>query len=130
MEIYSKIEEYGSERKGVQMKRVELIAQTMYDKKATDITVLNISELTSLGDYFIICSCSSSVQVKACADAVAEKMEELGILPGHKEGYHGGNWILMDFGDIIVHIMLDETRNFYALERLWNDAEELQIAYK
>lgn len=112
------------------MERVKRIAQALYDKKAKDIEVLDISKVTSIGDYFIICTCSSSVQVKACADEVEEKMEELGIFPGHKEGYNGGNWILMDYGDIIVHIMLDETHDFYSLERLWSDAERIDINLK
>lgn len=112
------------------MERVKRIAQALYDKKAKDIEVLDISKVTSIGDYFIICTCSSSVQVKACADEVEEKMEELGIFPGHKEGYNGGNWILMDYGDIIVHIMLDETHDFYSLERLWSDAETIDIDLK
>ena len=112
------------------MERVERIAQALYDKKAKDIQVLNIGKLTSIGDYFIICSCTSTVQVKACADEAEEKMAEAGIHPGHKEGYQGGNWILMDFGDIIVHIMLEETRAFYDLERLWSDAEPIEITLK
>lgn len=112
------------------MERVKRIAQALYDKKAKDIEVLDISKVTSIGDYFIICTCSSSVQVKACADEVEEKMDELGIFPDHKEGYNGGNWILMDYGDIIVHIMLDETHDFYSLERLWSDAERIDIDLK
>lgn len=108
------------------MERVLKIAQILYDKKAQDIDILDISELTSLGDYFIICSCNSSTQVKACADEVEEKMTEDGINPSHKEGYHGGNWVLMDYGDIIVHIMQRETRDFYSLERLWDDAKHIK----
>lgn len=109
------------------MERVKTIANALDDKKARHIDVLDISELTSLGDYFIICDCGSVVQVRACADNVEEKMDELGYSCAHKEGYAGGSWILMDYGDIIVHIMQEETRNFYALERLWDDAARIDV---
>lgn len=109
------------------MERVTRIAQALYDKKAENIDILDISELTSLGDYFIICNCNSTTQVKACVDEVEEKMTEAGFLPSHKEGYNGGNWVLVDFGDIIVHVMQRETRDFYALERLWDDAKRIEV---
>lgn len=112
------------------MERVQRIAQAMYDKKANNIIALNISEITSLGDYFVICSCSSSAQLRACTDEIEEKMSEINIEPAHKEGYNGGTWILMDYGDIIVHVMLEETRDFYSLERLWTDAKEITLNLK
>jgi len=109
------------------MERLKVIVKALDDKRATDIDVLDISKLTSLGDYFIICTCSSGVQVRACSDEVEEKSKENGFPPKHIEGYRGGNWILLDFGDIIVHIMERETREFYSLERLWDDAVRLEI---
>lgn len=109
------------------MERLEVIVKALDDKRATDIDVLDISKLTSLGDYFIICTCSSDVQVRACADEAEEKTKIKGFPPKHIEGYRGGNWVLMDFGDIIVHIMERETREFYSLERLWDDAPRLEI---
>ena len=112
------------------MERVKKIAQALYDKKAENIDILNIGELTSLGEYFIICSCNSTTQVKACVDEVEEKMSEDGIKPSHKEGYHGGSWVLVDFGDIIVHVMQRETREFYALEKLWDDAQRISVELK
>ena len=112
------------------MERVQRVAQAMYDKKAKDILALDISEITSLGDYFVICSCTSSAQLRACTDEIEEKMSEIGIEPAHKEGYNAGNWILMDYGDIIVHVMLEETREFYSLERLWTDAKEITLTLK
>ena len=112
------------------MDRVSIVAQAMYDKKAKNIIALDISEITSLGDYFVICSCSSDAQLRACCDEIEEKMSEIGIEPTHKEGYSGGTWILMDYGDIIVHIMLEETREFYSLERLWTDAKEITLDLK
>lgn len=109
------------------MEELKIIVKALDDKRATDIDVLDISGLTSLGDYFIICTCSSGVQVRACSDEVEEKAKENGFPPKHIEGYRGGNWILMDFGDTIVHIMERETREFYSLERLWDDAERIEI---
>lgn len=103
-------------------KKTEIIKKALEDKKATNIEILDVSKQTSLGDYFIIASCQSTVQVRACVDEVEEKMEEAGYVVKHKEGYRGGSWILMDYGDIIVHVMQQETREFYAIERLWDDA--------
>lgn len=109
------------------MDRLKIIVKALDDKRAENIDVLEISELTSLGDYFIICSCNSNVQVRACADEAEEKMKKAGFAPLHIEGYRGGSWILLDFDDIIVHIMDKETREFYSLERLWDDAKRLDI---
>lgn len=104
------------------MNRIDIIKKALEDKKATNIEVLNVSEQTSLGDYFIIASCQSTVQVRACIDEIEEKMLEAGFVVNHKEGYRGGSWILMDYNDIIVHVMQQETREFYSIERLWDDA--------
>ena len=103
-------------------KKVEIIKNALEDKKASDIEVLNVSEQTSLGDYFVVASCQSTVQVRACVDEVEEKMQDAGIVVLHKEGYQGGSWILMDYGDVIVHVMQQETREFYDIERLWDNA--------
>ena len=109
------------------MERLKVIVKALDDKRAEDIDVLNISELTSLGDYFVICTCNSNVQVRAAADEVEVKAKEAGIEPLHVEGYRGGSWILIDLGDIIVHVMDRETREFYSLERLWDDAEKISV---
>lgn len=108
------------------MERVKAIVKALDDKRARNIDVLDISKLTSLGDYFIICTCGSDSQVRACVDNVEEEMDKLGIACSHKEGYTNGSWVLMDYGDIIVHIMQEETRQFYALERLWDDAPRIE----
>lgn len=109
------------------IERVKIVAEALDDKKASNIRILEIGELTSLGDYFVICSCTSSVQVKACTDEVQEQMEEAGYTVHHKEGYAGGNWVLMDYGDIIVHVMMEEAREFYDIERLWDEAKEITL---
>ncbi len=103
-------------------KKLEIIKKALEDKKATNIEILDVSEQTSLGDYFVVASCQSTVQVRACVDEVEEKMQDEGYVVNHKEGYRGGSWILMDYGDIIVHVMQQEVREFYAIERLWDDA--------
>ena len=112
------------------MDTVNAIAQALYDKKASRIDILDISGVTSLGDYFIICSCPSAVQVRACADNVEEQLAKAGVLCAHKEGYQNASWILLDYGNIIVHIMQEQTREFYALERLWDDAPRIAVELK
>lgn len=101
--------------------KLKIIEKALDDKKASNIEVLDVAEQTSLAEYFVIASCQSTVQVRACVDEVEEKMEEAGFAVNHKEGYRGGNWILMDYGDIIVHVMQQEMREFYDIERLWDD---------
>lgn len=108
--------------------KVGIITKALDDKKATNIEVLDVAEQTSLGDWFIVASCQSNVQVRACVDEIEEKMDEAGYPVGHKEGYRGGSWILMDYGDVIVHVMQQETREFYSIERLWDDAGAAQRA--
>lgn len=96
-------------------------------KKAQDIKVLDIRGISSIADYFVICSGSSAVQVKAIADEVEDKMTENGYTLYHKEGYNAGRWILLDFGDMIVHVFHNEDRDFYNLERLWADAQVINL---
>jgi ribosome-associated protein len=103
-------------------KKLEIIEKALDDKKASDIEVINVSKQTSLSDYFVIASCQSTVQVRACVDEVEEKLSEAGEEVRHKEGYRGGSWILMDYGDVIVHVMQQEMREFYSIERLWDDS--------
>ena len=109
------------------MDRLKILVKALDDKRAENIDVLDIRGLTSLGDYFVICTCNSNVQVRAAADEAEVKMKEAGFEPLHVEGYRGGSWILLDFADIIVHVMDRETRDFYSLERLWDDAEKIDV---
>lgn len=106
---------------------VENMAKVIYeaieDKLGEDITILNIGEVSSLCDYFIIASASSSRQVKAIAQSVEDAMTELDFEPRGKEGRDTQNWILLDYGDVMVHIFDEETRAFYNLEKLWKDAK-------
>ena len=105
-------------------KKLEIIKNALEDKKASNIEILDVAKQTSLSDYFVIASCQSTVQVRACIDEVEEKMLEAGEEVRHNEGYRSGSWILMDYGDVIVHVMQQEMREFYAIERLWDDVGE------
>ena len=104
------------------------IVEFLDEKKAQEISALNIKGVSVLADYFVICSGSSTTQIKALADYVEEKMGEMGYTHIHKEGYASATWILLDYGDIVVHIFHKESRSFYNLERLWSDAPRLDTA--
>ena len=110
--------------------KLDIIEKALDDKKASQIEILDVKEQTSLADYFIIASCQSTVQVRACADEVDEKMQESGEDVRHTEGYRNGSWILMDYGDVIVHVMQQEMREFYAIERLWDDVSAENLTTK
>jgi ribosome-associated protein len=94
-------------------------------KKAMDVKVLDISDISVFTDYFVICSGSSTIQVKAIADEIERQMGQQGYRLDHMEGYRGERWILMDYRDIIVHVFHTDERAFYNLERLWGDAKVL-----
>lgn len=95
------------------------------DKKAKDILVLDISDLTPMTDYFVICSASSGTQLEAVARSVRDCLEEKGIRCKGTEGLDEARWALLDFGDIVVHVFRPEEREFYHLERLWGDARQI-----
>nr|WP_320146089.1 ribosome silencing factor [uncultured Anaeromusa sp.] len=103
----------------------EVIARLTSDKKALDIVILKMAEVSLVTDYFIICSANSTTQVKAIADHVEEMLSKAGIEPLHKEGYREGHWVLLDYSDCILHVFVEEDRRFYNLEQLWGDAEAL-----
>lgn len=110
--------------------RVRLAVATALDKKALDLNVLSVGELTSIADYFILASATNERQAAAIADAVQERLrEELKVKPLLVEGTLPGRWILLDFGDFIVHIFTEETRRFYGLERLWGDAPDMTAEF-
>ena len=108
--------------------QVKLIVKTLDLKKAEDITVLKIDDLTVISDYFVIASATNSTQLKALANEVEYELEKIDVRPVHTEGYDCGIWILMDYGSIIVHIFMQDSRMFYSLERLWSDAKEIDIS--
>lgn len=104
-----------------------LLAKTLDGKKGQNIKVLKTEELTTLADYFVICTATSSTQVKAMSDACEESMEKNGERVHHIEGHRDGTWLLMDFSSVIVHVFTPDAREFYDLERLWADAQEMDL---
>ena len=103
-----------------------LAAEILDDRKAQDIAVLEVVDLTILADYFIIATGTSTTHVGALADEIEFKLKEQGLQPHHIEGHRAGGWILMDYKDVIVHVFTKEAREFYSLERLWGDAERVE----
>jgi len=97
-------------------------------KKATDIKVLDLKEVTSFTDYFVICSAANPRQGHAICDEIGKGLKEMGERPVSVEGFNPGEWILMDYGDFLVHIFSASARSFYDLERLWRHAKVLEIA--
>jgi ribosome-associated protein len=107
--------------------KVFKIYKVLEDNKASDIKILYIGDLTVVADYFIIATGNSDTHVKALTDEIEKKLMEEGILVDHIEGYNWGKWVLMDYGDVIVHIFQQIEREFYNLERLWADAKEIVL---
>ncbi|MBQ7896395.1 MAG: ribosome silencing factor [Oscillospiraceae bacterium] len=102
-----------------------IAAKALDDKKAKDVLVLKTAEQTVIADYFVICHGSSAPHVKALVDEVDKQLSEAGEPPMRREGLRSDIWVLMDFGCVLVHIFTDEARQFYNLERLWSDAQEI-----
>ncbi|SKA94677.1 ribosome-associated protein [Caloramator quimbayensis] len=103
------------------------ISSAAANKKALDIKILNVTDLSPIADYFVICSGNSSVQVRAIADEIEEKMSEKGYTLSHREGYNGAGWILLDYGNVIAHVFHKDEREFYNIERLWADAIAVNV---
>ena len=97
-------------------------------KKGKDIRVLYTADQTTLADYFIICNGTSNTQVKALADAVEEAMSQQGEEPHHVEGHRGGQWTLLDYSSVVIHVFTEEAREFYSLERLRADAAPVDVS--
>jgi ribosome-associated protein len=100
------------------------------DRKAVDLKVLHLEKISDFTDYFLICSGTSERQVQAIADAVQERMREERVRPLHVEGYNRAQWVLLDYGDFVVHIFQEEPRRFYSLERLWGDAPDVTGTFR
>ena len=108
-------------------KQIELAVRAAEDKKAADLTVLDLRKAAGFTDYFVLASGNNARQVRAIADAVIDALSATGAKPAHVEGYDRSEWILLDYFDFIVHVFAPETRMFYGLERLWGSAERLEI---
>ncbi|ABO51026.1 iojap-like protein [Desulforamulus reducens MI-1] len=109
---------------------VDIAHQAANEKKALDITVLDISKISIICDYFLICTGRSSTQVQSVAEHIEEKLKEAGVKLLRMEGFREGSWILLDYGDIVVHIFQEMDRSFYNLERLWGDANVVEMSAK
>jgi ribosome-associated protein len=97
------------------------------EKKAKDLIILNVKEISAFADYFIICSGTSDRQVRGIAAAIQENLKKAGIVPLGIEGEAAGQWILMDYDDVIIHVFLESVRAFYDIERLWSEASRMDI---
>jgi ribosome-associated protein len=105
--------------------RVREVVSAAQDRKAIDLRVLDLATVSDFTDYFLIMTGSSERQVRAIADAIDERLRLGKVRPLHTEGYKNGQWILLDYGDFVVHIFDEERRELYSLERLWNDAPDV-----
>lgn len=98
------------------------------DKKAGDVVVLDLRGTQAFTDFFVLCSGQNTRQVQAIADAIEEALKAIKVRPAHIEGYDRAEWVLMDFFSFIVHVFTPQTRAFYSLERLWGDAERIEVS--
>lgn len=105
----------------------KIAVAALEDKKGEDIKIIDISNVTVIADYFVIASGTNKNQVQAMVDSVQEELYKAGVESKQVEGYQTGNWILLDYGDIIVHVFDKENRLFYDLERIWRDGKEVSI---
>lgn len=103
------------------------ISELIFNKKGYDVKILDLKEVASFTDYFIICSADSDTQVKAIADEVDKSLRDQGMKSWHKEGYRALNWVLLDYVDVVVHIFKKDVREYYNLEKLWGDAPVVEV---
>lgn len=111
-----------------EQQKLELIVKTLDSKKGEDIQAIKISDLTILADYFVIVNGTSNTHTRSLADEVEFQLSQQGIEPERRETDTGNTWIILDYGDIIVHAFYKETRDFYKLEGLWADGEQIDIS--
>ena len=106
----------------------EIAVKALDSKKGKEIRLIRIDTITTLAEYFVICTGTSNTQINALCDAVEKELTEKGEEPLHREGYRGGTWVLLDYGCVVVHVFNDEARKFYSLEHLWADGEEVDLS--
>ena len=107
-------------------KKCEIIVKALDSKKGLDIQLIKVSDITALTEYFVLATGTSSTQVRALAEEAEFQMSQAGVEPHHTEGKSTG-WILLDYGDVVVHVLNEQSREFYDLERLWADGEKIDI---
>ncbi len=107
---------------------MEALVKALDSKKASEICVLKTDEVTILADYFIVCTATSTTHIKTLSDEASKTLTEKNEPPLRTEGYRNGGWVLIDFGSVVLHVFLNEMRQFYDLERLWSDAARVDIS--
>lgn len=126
--VKSQFRKTGNETKVNSSLLIETISEALLEKKAKNIVVLDVRDLTTLTDFFVVCHGTSDTQIKALSDIVEEKTREnLGEKPWKKEGIDSRRWIILDYVNVVVHIFNQEKREFYGIERMWNDAIVTEI---
>ena len=110
------------------LEKTKQVVKILDDKKAENIKVLKINNITVMTDYFVIASSDNTTHVKALVEEVEFKMKEQGITPLRSEGHQSASWVILDYGDVIVHIFHEEAREYYDLDRLWAAGEEISTA--
>lgn len=105
------------------LETAQFAVRALYSKKGLDIKVIEIADISAIADYFVIATGTSSTHVKALADEVEDYLNRNGISVSHTEGYRSNSWILLDYVDVVVHVFSDEAREYYDLERLWQDGK-------
>ena len=105
---------------------LKIAANALNDKKAMQMQAIKIDEISDIADYFLICTATSNAHIHALADEVEEKLKEAGVEPGHIEG-RASDWLLLDYNDVVIHIFGRQSREFYALERMWQDDEQVDL---
>ena len=108
-------------------KSVLLCVNTLLEKKAKDLVIINVKEISSFADYLVICSGASDRQVRALSSFIQEKLKKSGMLPLGIEGEDYGQWVLMDYVDVVIHIFLEPARKLYDLEKLWMEAPRMEV---
>lgn len=101
------------------------IAEILSNKKAADLRLLEVTDLTALADYFIIATGTSAPHLKTLAEEVEYVLKKRGVMPNRIEGRSGGSWVLIDYGAVVVHLLMRDEREFYSIERLWSDAKDI-----
>ena len=106
-------------------KMAAIAVDALEEKKANDISIIDIEKISTIADYFIIAGGNNKNQIQAMTDEITDKLGRAGCTPKHIEGYNNANWILLDYGDIVIHIFDEENRLFYDLERIWRDGKRI-----
>ena len=102
-------------------------ARAALDKKAVDLTVLDVQGVSTVTDYFLVCSGRSTTHLASITEAIRAELKQEGVRPLHAEGATDSGWVLLDYGDVLMHVFLEDTRAYYALERLWGDAPSIPV---